>query len=125
MNFLKSPKLLNPIIYGTKRGCMRHRDLTGKLEKFVQYKINYFCLCRPGFHVPDISDSSRTVYIFVQVLHLPATGKLVGRSNRIHNVPTSICPSCWEFLAEYGLSFTWRLSKHNYYLTKILRTQSV
>ena len=38
----------------------------------------------PRFHVPDVSDSSRTVYIFVQIVHVPAsTGRLVGRSNKI------------------------------------------
>ena len=30
-------------------------------------------VCRPGFHVPDISDSSRTVHKFVQVVLVPAT----------------------------------------------------
>ena len=59
-----------------------HGDLSGKLGKFVQYEINDFCLCRPGFNVPDISDSSRIVHKFVQVIHVPATGRLVGRSNR-------------------------------------------
>ena len=50
-----------------------HGDLTGKLGKFLQYEVNSFCLCRPGFRVPDISqddkidifDSCRTVHIFV------------------------------------------------------------
>ena len=45
-----------------------HGDLTRKLGKFVQYEINDFWLYRPGFHVPDISDSSRTVHIFDQVV---------------------------------------------------------
>ena len=45
-----------------------HVDLTEKQGKSVQYDINDFSLCRPGFHVPDISDSSRTVHIFVQVV---------------------------------------------------------
>ena len=35
-----------------------HDNLTGKLGKFVQYEIKDFCLCRPGFYVPDISDYS-------------------------------------------------------------------
>ena len=66
-----------------------HSDLTGQLGKFMQYEINYVCLCRPGFHVPDISDFSRTVQLCVQVVRIPAMGRLVGRSNRIHTVPTS------------------------------------
>ena len=48
--------------------AVRHGDLTGKQGKSVQYGINDFCLCRPGLHVPDISDSSRTVHIFDQVV---------------------------------------------------------
>ena len=42
-----------------------HGELTGQLGKFVQYEINDLCLCRPGFYVPDISDSSRTGQKFV------------------------------------------------------------
>ena len=57
---------------------LSHGDPIGKLGKFVQYEINNFCLCRPGFHVTEISDSSPTVQIFVQVVHVPATGRLVG-----------------------------------------------
>ena len=30
--------------------------------------------------IPDISDSSRTVHKFVQVVHVPAISRLVGRS---------------------------------------------
>ena len=75
-----------------------HCDLTEKQGKSVQYGINKFCLCRLGFHVPDISDSSRTH--ICSSCYVPAAGSLVGRSNWIHTVPTSICPSSWEFPAE-------------------------
>ena len=46
-------------------------ELTGQLGKFGRYEINY--LCRPGFFVLNISDSSRTVHKFVQVVHVPTT----------------------------------------------------
>ena len=60
-NFLLT--LIHTIIY-----ALGHGDLTWKQGKSVQYDRNNFCLCRPGFHVPDISDSSRTVHIFDQVV---------------------------------------------------------
>ena len=72
----------------------------GTVGKFVQYEIYDFCLCRPGFYVPDISDSSRTVLTFVQVVHAPATNRLVGRSNKILTLTTSICRRSQEFPAE-------------------------
>ena len=57
-----------------------HDGLTGKLGKSVQYKINNFCLCRPRFHLPDISNSSRTVHIFVQpVTYLKRAEQLDGQ----------------------------------------------
>ena len=34
----------------------------------IQYGINDLYLYRPGFYVPDISGSSRTVHTFVQVV---------------------------------------------------------
>ena len=45
-----------------------HGGLTGKLTKCVQYGINDLYVYRPGFYVPDISGSSRTVNKFVQVV---------------------------------------------------------
>ena len=72
-----------------------HGDLTGELGMFVQYEIYALRLCRPGFHVPDISDSSRIVHIFV--VRVPATGKLVELSNFIETVPITICRRGWEF----------------------------
>ena len=45
-----------------------HSGLTGKLTKCVQYGINDLYLHRPGFYVPDISGSSRSVHKFVQVV---------------------------------------------------------
>ena len=41
-------------------------NYTRKLGKSVQYKINDLRLCRPGFYVPAISESSRAVHMFVQ-----------------------------------------------------------
>ena len=69
---------------------MYHGDLTWKLRN----KINNFCLCGPRLHLPDISDSSLTVHLFVQVVHILVTDRLVGRSNKILTVPISICHSC-------------------------------
>ena len=76
---------LNPSKYMTKKLQSRlcwlflvSRDFTGKLGKFEQFKIKDFCLCQSRFYVPDISDSSRNVPIFVQVVYVPATGRLVG-----------------------------------------------
>ena len=38
-------------MYGNKYFLViDHGGLIGKLDKFVQYEINYFCLCRPVFH---------------------------------------------------------------------------
>ena len=52
-----------------------HGELTGQLNKFVLYEM----LVPPGFvYVPDIFDSGCTKYKFVQVAHVPATGRLVG-----------------------------------------------
>ena len=50
-------------------------ELAGQLGQFVQYEINDLCLCRLGFYIPDISDSSRTNK-FVQNVHVPATSRL-------------------------------------------------
>ena len=61
---------------------MGHGDLTVQLGKIVKYKINYLCFFRPGFNVPDISDSSCIVHNFFQVVHVPATCILVGLSNK-------------------------------------------
>ena len=52
-----------------------HGELTGQQGNFLQYEINDLCLCQPGFHVPDISDSTRTVNKFVQVVQCTRTGK--------------------------------------------------
>ena len=43
--------------YCLKNVQKTHFELTGQLGKFVQYEINDFCMCLPGFHVPVISDS--------------------------------------------------------------------
>ena len=63
-----------------------HGELTGQLGKCVQYEVNDFCLFRPGFRAPDISYSSR----IVQVVHVLATSRLVGRSNKILTMPTPV-----------------------------------
>ena len=71
--------------YNTK-GMMDHGDLTGKLGKIVHCTVrNKRFLLVPARVpcIPDISDSSHTLHIFVQVLHVLATGRLVCRSNRI------------------------------------------
>ena len=86
--------------------------LTGHLGKFVQYEIND--LCRPGFYVPDLSNSSRTVHKFVQVVS--ETSSLDGRSNKILTVPTAICCSRWEFLAELAFSLPWYGRRRWYYV---------
>ena len=41
-----------------------HGKLTRPLGKFVKYEINDLSMYRPGFYVPDISDSSRTAHKF-------------------------------------------------------------
>ena len=54
-----------------------HSKLTGQLGKFVQYKINYLCLCRQGYYEPDISDSSTVHTQICQVVHVLATSGTV------------------------------------------------
>ena len=72
---------------------MYHGELTGQLGKLVRYDINEFCLCRSGFHVPNISDSgTKTVLNFVKVVHVPATCRPVGRPN---NLSAVVAESFW------------------------------
>ena len=56
------------------------RSTNRQQGKFVQYEINDLCLYRPGFHVIDIPDSSRTVHKFGKVVHVPSTSWLDRRS---------------------------------------------
>ena len=49
LKFLLLPPLFFVHSFNIKTLHFNHCDLTGKQGKSVQYDINYFCLCRPGF----------------------------------------------------------------------------
>ena len=75
------------------------------LGKFIQYEINHLCLCRPGY-MYQIFPILVVLYtnFFKLYTFVPATSRLVGRSNKIVTVLTTICRSSWEFLAELVFS---------------------
>ena len=55
-------------------------ELKRQLCKFVQSKKRFMLLPARDLCIPDISDSSRTVHTIFQVVHIPATSRLVDRS---------------------------------------------
>ena len=68
---------------------------------FLEYEINNFCPYRPGFHVPDISDSSRTEHKWLKVVHVPFSSLLVKIA---FTVPISVCLTNRELSIELTLS---------------------
>ena len=98
VKYLSYNVILSYFGFGHFFSVVFHAELTGQVGKSVQYEIYDWCVCRPGFYSPDISDSSRTVHKF-QVVHIPATCILMGRSNEIFTLPTSICLPQWLWVS--------------------------